>query len=239
MQFAAKLLFGSVLLGVVGAVNPVGKVVQLLTNLEAKITKDGELEDKAYAAYAEFCKGSSADKEYEIKTAKADIDDATATIGKAVADISAASTKIEELAGTISGNEADLKAATGIREKEHAEFVAAEAELVETVGTLDRAINILEKKLKGSALMQAKVNIKDMDKLVKTLTAVVDAAGVGLHDKKKLLALAQAQGSEDDDDQEPGAPAAEAYQGHSGSIVDVLEDLREKAESQLSEARKE
>jgi len=65
----------------------------------------------------------------------------------------------------------------------------------------------------------------------------VDAASLSLHDKKKLLALAQADSKDDDDDM--GAPAPEAYKGKSEGIVDVLEDLREKAESQLGEARKE
>jgi len=239
MQLLARVLIGCSLLCLVDAVNPVGKVVQLLAGLEAKISKDGEAEDKAYVEYAEFCKGSARDKGYEIKTAKAEIDDLQATAGKAVADISAANSKIEELGGTISGNDADLKAATGIREKEQAEFKVAEGELVETVGTLDRAINILEKKLKGSALMQAQVNMQDINKLVKTLNAVVDAAALSLHDKKKLLALAQSGSGNDDDDDNVGAPAPEAYKSKSGSIVDVLEDLREKAESQLSEARKE
>jgi chromosome segregation ATPase len=240
MQLPARICVGCALLGcLVGATNPVSKVIQLLTELETKLTKDGEAEDKAYAAYADFCGSSAQDKGFEIKTAKAEIEDAKATIGKAVADISASDTKIEELSGTISGNDADLKAATGIREKERAEFVAAEAELVETVSTLDRAINVLEKKLKGSALMQAKVSTKDLGMLVKTLSAVIDAAGVGLHDKKKLMGLVQANSGNDDDDDEAGAPAAEAYQSHSRSIIDVLEDLREKAETQLSEARKE
>merc|ERR1719498_1413411 len=35
-----------------------------------------------------------------------------------------------------------------------------------------------------------------------------------------------------------GAPAAAVYKTHSGGIVDVLEDLKEKAEGELSDARK-
>jgi hypothetical protein len=121
--------------------------------------------------------------------------------------------------------------------------VAAEAELMDVVDTLDRAINVLERKLKGSALMQAKVDLKDVGKLVQTLTAVVDAAGLALHDKQRLLALAQAQGSstdaDKDEDEDLGAPAPAAYKAKSGGIIDVLEDLREKAETELGEARKQ
>merc|ERR1719163_1282596 len=53
-------------------------------------------------------------------------------------------------------------------------------------------------------------------------------------DKKRLTALIQSQQEEDDS----GAPAAAVYKTHSGGIVEVLEDLKEKAESELSEARK-
>merc|ERR1719486_1752258 len=70
----------------------------------------------------EWCDDGHQDKGFEIKTAKAEIEDLTATIGKAVADIGAADSKVEELAAAISTNDADLKAATGIREKEKAEF---------------------------------------------------------------------------------------------------------------------
>ena len=53
----------------------------------------------------------------------------------------------------------------------------------------------------------------------------------------KITALVQnAQGSDEEDDLEaPGAPAAAVYQSHSGSIVETLEDLKAKAESQLAD----
>merc|ERR1719263_1232654 len=73
-----------------------------------------------------------------------------------------------------------------------------------------------------------------MDSLVKSLGVVVDAAGMNSNDQQKLVALVQSQ----DTDSEAGAPAAAAYKSQSGGIVDVLEDLKEKAEGELAEARK-
>jgi hypothetical protein len=224
----------------VRAVTPVSKVLQLLSQLESKISKDGEVEEKLFQEYMDWCKNAKADTGYEIKTAKAQIEDLTSTIGKAISDYDASSTKIEELAGSISQDSADLKSATEIRTKENAEFTASEAELVEAVDMLDRAINILEKKLRGSAaLVQAKYNTKDMRSLVSALNAVVDAASLSVHDKQKLLSLAQSQSSDDDGDSDVGAPDAAAYKSHSGNIIDVLEDMREKAQGQLAEIRKE
>merc|ERR550537_1084796 len=73
-----------------------------------------------------------------------------------------------------------------------------------------------------------------MTNLLQSLGAVVDAAGFSTNDHKKLMALVQAQG----EDSEMGAPAAAVYKSHSGGIVDLLEDLKEKAEGELAELRK-
>merc|ERR1719207_360676 len=95
-----------------GGVSPVQKVVQLLGELEMKIIKDGEEEKKAFDNYMEWCRTGARDKEYEIKTAKSDIEDLTATIGKADSDLATSASKIEDLGASINSNEADLKAAT-------------------------------------------------------------------------------------------------------------------------------
>merc|ERR1719421_2385219 len=72
--------------------------------------------------------------------------------------------------------------------------------------------------------------------LVQSLSVVVDAAGFSTTDRQKLVALVQAKQS--DEDTEFGAPAAASYKSHSSGIIDVLEDLKEKAEGELSDARK-
>jgi len=53
---------------------------------------------------------------------------------------------------------------------------------------------------------------------------------------KKLMSMVQS--SSDDEDGELGAPAAASYKSHSGGIIDVLEDMKEKAEGELSDLRK-
>jgi len=231
-------IMAMLLLPALGAsVNPVGKVIQLLGSLEAKITKHGEAELKAYNEYAAWCKDGAKDLEYEIKTAKSDIEDLSATIGKATSDIAAASSKIEELSADTTQNAADLKAATTVRNAEKKEYSTAEKELVDVIDTLDRAINILEKKLRGSALMQTTVNIHDMDGLMHAINAIVDAASMTAHDKQQLVALAQSDMDEGDAMDEVGAPAPEAYKSKSKGIVEVLEDMRAKAAGQLKEVQ--
>merc|ERR1719262_501703 len=128
--------------------NPISKIIELITNFQGKITRDGEVEQKAYDEYFEWCDDASKEKMFEVKTATAKKEKLTATIEKATSDIDDASEKIEELSGSISTNEKDLKAATEIREKENADFKGAEKELVESIDMLGRAIGILEKEMK-------------------------------------------------------------------------------------------
>merc|ERR1719416_55121 len=52
------------------------------------------------------------------------------------------------------------------------------------------------------------------------------------------MAFVQSQQNDQNDDLELGAPAAATYKTQSGGILDVLEDLKEKAEGQLSDLRK-
>merc|ERR1719162_1201103 len=108
MKFIAVLILLACPAAVVGhqGTNPISKVIQLLTDLQAKVIKDGEAEQKAFSEYADWCQNGAKDLAFEIKTAKANIEDLEATLAKAGADISSASAKIEELVGTISTNEA-------------------------------------------------------------------------------------------------------------------------------------
>merc|ERR1719487_3225189 len=78
----------------------------------------------------------------------------------------------------------------------------------------------------------------NVNNLIKTLSTVIDAAAFPVTDQKKLAALVQARSGADESDDDFGAPAAAAYKSHSTGIFDVLEDMKEKAEGQLSDLRK-
>merc|ERR1719163_74401 len=215
-------------------VNPIEKVLTMLSGLEAKIIKEGKEAQKTYDEFTEWCEDRSRNVGFEIKDGKAEVAEQTATIESSTADIQSHNAKIEELADGLSVDEADLKAATSIREKEAADFAATEKDLMETIDTLERAILILEKEMKkgGAAMLQME---KAGNNLVQALSAMVDASLIGTSDAAKLTALVQGSSSEDDDD--AGTPAAAVYEGHSGGIIDTLEGLLEKAKTSLETAR--
>merc|ERR1712127_17126 len=127
----------------------------------------------------------------------------------------------------------------GIRKKENAEFTKNEAELMDALDTLERAIRILSKEMEKNPAALAQIDTSSTQRLVQTLGAVIDAAGFAGADRTKLVALVQSQQGSQNDDEELGAPAAATYKSHSSGIIDVLEDMKEKAEAELKDLRNE
>jgi len=221
------------------AASPIGKVVQLLSDLQAKIVSEGEEAHKVYEEFAEFCEERSKQLQFDIKTSKAQSAELQASIVRETAFSSSLTAKIEELSSSIASDEADLKAATGLRAKEASGFAAEEKELTEVIDLLTRAIGILEHEMQksgGASMLQ----LKDATSVTQALALLVQASALGSTDGARLTALVQAsQKSEDDStDGSLGAPAAAVYEGHSGDIISTLEGLLEKAEAQLAAARK-
>jgi len=213
-------------------------VIDLMDECAAKVQRDADAEAKAYKEYFEWCDDVSKNAQFEIKTAKAQKEELEAQIGELTSNMAASNTKIEELTGSIAADEKELAEAQAVRDKEAADFAASEEELTADVDTLDRAIAIIEKEMAKNPGAFAQVDTANTDKLVQALGAVVDAAGLPGSDKNRLSALIQSQQGSDDDDALLGAPAAAVYKSKSGGIVDVLVDMKEKAESELSDLRK-
>merc|ERR1719281_1416209 len=84
----------------------------------------------------------------------------------------------------------------------------------------------------------AQVDSSSLDRLLQSLSTVVAAAAFSSNDRKKLVALVQSQQGDAADDDDMGAPAAAVYKTSSTGVVETLEDLKEKAEEQLSTLRK-
>jgi len=234
---AAAVLVGGASADAVGS-NPLGEVVSLMHELSTKVTADGEAEEKAYKEYFEWCDDVSKNKNNEITTAKASKGKLEASIQELTANIEAAESKIGSLAGEISTDSADLKAATYIREKEAADYASSEKEVSDMVDTLGRAVTILEREMQKNPAALAQVTDSGLSGVLQAMNTLLDAASFPISDKQKLVAMVQSQQSSEDEDAELGAPAAATYKTHSSGIFDVLEDMKEKAESQLAELRK-
>lgn len=219
--------------------NPLGKVLELIDGLSQKIEADGEKEVAAYNHFQQWCDDTSANKGFTVETTTKHVAELEAKVNQEASNIEVATDKIGELAAAISKADEKLKKAEDVRTKERVDFGAAEQELMETVEALAGAVGTLEKK--GAAAL-AQVDTTSMANLVQSLGAVLDAAAVSTSDRNRLLALVQSKASEDEDAEDDetvpvGSPQAAAYQSNSGGIVEVMEDMKDDAESQLSKLR--
>merc|ERR1719210_1904469 len=199
-----------------GVASPIGKVLSMLSDLQAKIIKEGDAAQKEYARFAEWCEDRSRNLGFEIQTGKAGVEELKAAIAAEDATTSSLAAKLDELASGIATDTADLKAASQIRGKEAADYAAEEKELMETIDILNRATGILERQMKGGASMMQVSNAKS---LAQALTAMVQASVIGTSDATKLSAFIQdhSAASEEDGGDEAAAPAAAVYTSKSGS----------------------
>merc|ERR1719506_3604011 len=78
------------------------------------------------------------------------------------------------------------------------------------------------------------MQLKSAKNVVQALAIMVDAASIDSADAAKLSSFLQSEDSSD----ALGAPAGNVYEGHSGGIIETMQDLYDKAEAQLDEARK-
>jgi hypothetical protein len=233
--------FAPTLILTANAANPLNKVFELMDDVAAKVKSDGEAEAKAYKEYFDWCDETATNLSFEIKGGSGGKEKLEARIGKLASDISVGTTKVEDLASAIAADDADLKAATGVRGKEAADFATAEAELVDDVTFLAKAIGYIEREKEKGALGSAalaQIDTTSISRMTQALSAVMQAAGMNGEDRGKLKAFLQSQ-DDDDDDQDPGAPAAAIYEKKSVvPIEDVLGGLKEKAEGELADLRK-
>ncbi|CAJ1450447.1 unnamed protein product, partial [Effrenium voratum] len=200
------------LLACAQAVSPMEKVFSMLVDLQSKVQEDGKAAVEAYDNYTKFCVRGKRDFGYDIQDGAKTVEELSAAIEKASAEMEVSGSRLEELQGAISKSEADQKAAADLRSKEQAQHAAARTELEDASDMLGRAIKTLSEKLPGSALLQA-------------LGAVVDAAAFPNGEKQSLMAFVESATQQ---------PEVAAYKSKSGGILSVLEDMKAKARDDLN-----
>merc|ERR550514_2403098 len=86
--------------------NPIGKVLEPLSNLESQINAEGAEAQKMHDEMTAWCHDREMNLGFDIKTVKSDVAGLSAAIDKQSSLISAGATKVEELSSGIAANEA-------------------------------------------------------------------------------------------------------------------------------------
>merc|ERR1719261_371060 len=195
-------------------VTPVQKVLEMMSSMKAKGEEMNASEEKVYAEYKEWVSDETREHTFEIRTAESDIESLTAFIGKADSDVAQLAQAIQNLDNEIARLEAEKKDATDVRNSQHEEYVALQADYAESVDALGRAIQTLSQQ--DYSRPQAEMLLQQ---LAKTTPGM-----------QRVLAAFLQSGTQED-----GAPAVAAYEFQSGGIIAVLEGLEKKFKEELDD----
>jgi len=230
MQLLSGVVFSA---ATVSATSPTAKVIQLLDSLAAKVTHEGEVENKQYEDLVQWCEENAKEKQHELKNSAQRQEQLEATLEKTEADMSNEDAHIGELSSSIAQNEEELEQAKGIRAAEHKDFVARDTELMETIDTLEKAIQVI-KKAASKGFVQ--IDATALRNLSETVTVLLDGPMVEARGTKQLQAFIQSREAAKD---EEGLTLDQGEQsGGLQAVMDTLEDLLEKAEGQRADAGK-
>merc|ERR1719335_2038526 len=219
-------------------VSPVQKVIQLIDDMAAKVTKEAAEESKVFEEYAKFCDDEATAKEYAIKDSKEAIEEFTATITDSKAIIETEDSKVSDLATKISDTEGELSSSVSLRNKEHDAFVKTEAELVATGEELEGDQKAIKKSMAFLQATGGKMNVQDgevLNAVIQSLGQIVEASFVSQKQKEHIAALLQSRADAQED-----AELGSSSMGEGGvqAILDTLKEMEDKAEASLTEVRK-
>jgi len=219
-------------------VSPVQKVIQLIDDMHAKVTKEAAEESKVFEEYAKFCDDEATAKEYAVKDSKEAIEEFTATITDSKATIETEDSKVGDLTTKISDTESEVSTAVSVRSKEHDEFVKTEKELLETTEELEGAQKVIKKSLALIQKRGGKMSAEDgqvLNAVIQSLGQIVEASFVTQRQKDHIAALLQSRADAQEDAEFGSGTLGE---GGVDAILDTLAEMEEKAEASLSEVRK-
>jgi len=205
----AALAFAGVTAVSASEVTPIQKVIQLLQGMSAKGKEEKHAEQVQFAAYKQFCEDTSTDKARAIQEAADRIAKLTADINKAEADAKRLAREIASHEADIATFQGDKKAATSVRDLERGDFEKTNVDYSESIDALERAIATLKGKHDGN-IAQSLLQVSSL---------------LNTKDQAKLNAFLQ-------------QPDANAWEGKSGGVINMLEKLEDKFNDERTALRK-
>lgn len=211
--------------------SPISKVLELLGDMQAKVKKEAVEAEEAVKEQEVYCERRASDLGYSIQTNKNAKEELEARISKAEGKLETVEDSIQEVLSGLQSNEANLESSKSLRSKEKAQFSTAQQNLMDTMESMKKAAAVLESeaaKGQSSSLLQ----VQKAPDVLAAIDAMVSSAMIGAADADGLTAFMQ--NSEEASELAPSAPV---YEGKSGSIVEMLEDMQDKANAELKELR--
>lgn len=187
----------------------------MLNSMAEQGKKEKHEEEVAFAKFSTWCDDTSAEKTNLIENASLEMKRLAAFIEKSKADAEALANSIAALDASIADLTSQKEAEQAERAKAKKDFLAVQTDYEESIDALGRAIStvkaqMFDRKQAADSLLQVKM--------------------MSTTEKEKVMALLN---------QPAHGEAANAYEGQSGGIVDMLETLETKFVEELRAAQKE
>jgi len=199
------------------SVTPVQKVITLMEGMMEQGKKEKKAEQVQFAAYKQFCEDTTSLKQKAIAEANDKIEVLKADIEKYLSDAEQLKKEIEGHDADISAWDGDMAAASKVRQLEKADYETLHTDYSESVGALQRAIEVLKKQAYNRP-QAAFVQLADLNGLSLIPPEAKRAIAVFLQQDPD----AAAEGLE------VSAPEAYGYEFQSKGVIDMLEKLLDK-----------
>jgi len=215
-------------------VRPVTKVVNLLKEMQAQISKEASDDAAMYDQMACWCETNEKEKTKAISDGQQRLKDLQALIPETAAKAAQLEVDIKQLGKEISQKTSALQEATEIRAKEQEEFRSDEKDMIQSISSLKNAVGVMSKVNKGASLSQTAVaQIQDVLRKHMKQHRVLLQESLSEHDQHQVFSFLE-------------APAHTAmlqgktkYDPQSGPIFGILKGMKESFESNLATAQKD
>merc|ERR1719353_2340452 len=143
------------------AVNPVERVVGLVSALKAKIQSDGKAEQAVYDKYACWCEKTTGRKSAAIEDAKTLISELSSSIVNLKGRLGSSGAEIQNLNQQIAENNEAQKSAESLRKKENTDYLKTTAD--ENAAMVETRMLTVAAGVRSALALYAKHNTEDMD----------------------------------------------------------------------------
>jgi hypothetical protein len=242
MNFALTQFFLATALQLsLNAGSPVGKVVELIEELKAKIEADGANGQKVYDKYACWCETTTQRKADSIDAGKELIGKTTTTILTLKGAIAVLASEIAKLEADIAKNNEEMAKLTKIREKENSDYQEEKAYMETTLSSLHAAIEVL-----GGAGTGGDMGLLKVASKVRSALLTSDRLADLSESKQEVLrawlenpgATQFLQGPEKDY-YDKKAQAKASYSPQSATIMGILKDMYDTFSADLEKSNQD
>eukprot|EP00435_Cladocopium_sp_Y103_P031069 s2656_g7.t2 len=206
-----------------GLAAPMQKVIGALEKMQATSEEEMQEEKIQFTKFDQFCSATLDVKKKAIQQTRDTLESITSEISRLDSEAEKMSKEIAQHEAAIKNSQEQKSNATELRKAEEENFNATRLDLQESSVAIQKALQQLKK--------------ENYDRPQSTSASFVQSSrglgGLGEFERSetvaKALALAAAFRNK------PVPPKADAYEFQSGSIIEVLEDLKDQFKKQISE----